>query len=50
MMHTLSDSKQNSMGNKPLEDAGVDIIVGKVISVNPNTQSMTIDMFLMLCS
>jgi len=43
MMHTLSDPKQNSMGNKPLEDAGVDIIVGKAISVNPHAQSITLE-------
>ncbi len=29
MMHTLSDPKQNAMGNTPLEKVGVEIIVGK---------------------
>jgi len=28
MMNTLSDPKQNAMGNMPLEKAGIDIIVG----------------------
>jgi NADPH-dependent 2,4-dienoyl-CoA reductase/sulfur reductase-like enzyme len=43
MMHTLSDPKQNAMGNMPLEKAGVDVIVGKVISFNPKTHSVTLE-------
>jgi len=31
MMQTLSDPNQNAMGNMPLEKAGIDILVGKVV-------------------
>lgn len=34
MMHTLSDPQQNVMGNLPLEKAGIEIVVGKVTSIN----------------
>ena len=30
MMHTMSDSRQNSMGNQPLERTGIEVVVGKV--------------------
>jgi len=43
MMHTISDPKQNAMGNLPLENAGVDIVVGKVISFNPLAHSVTLE-------
>lgn len=43
MMHTLSDPKQNTVSNLPLEKAGVIIIVGKVISINPKDQSVTLE-------
>jgi NADH oxidase (H2O2-forming) len=43
MMHTLSDPKQNTMGNIPLEKAGVDIIVGKVISINSKDRFVTLE-------
>jgi len=43
MMHTLSNPNQNTMGNAPLEKAGVDIIVGKVISINPKSQFVTLE-------
>jgi NADPH-dependent 2,4-dienoyl-CoA reductase/sulfur reductase-like enzyme len=34
MMHTISDPKQNEMSNAPLEEAGIHIIVGKVVSID----------------
>ena len=43
MMHTLSDPKQNAMGNMPLEKAGIDIIVGKVVSFDPKAHSVTLE-------
>jgi NADPH-dependent 2,4-dienoyl-CoA reductase/sulfur reductase-like enzyme len=43
MLNTLSDSKHNAMGNMPLEKAGVDIIVGKVVSFNPKAHSVTLE-------
>ena len=43
MMHTLSDPKQNAMGNMPLEKAGIDIIVGKVVTFNPKAHTVTLE-------
>jgi len=43
MMHTLSDPKQNTMGNMPLEKAGIDIIVGRVITFDPKARSVTLE-------
>jgi NADPH-dependent 2,4-dienoyl-CoA reductase/sulfur reductase-like enzyme len=43
MMHTLKDPNQNAMGNMPLERAGIDIIVGKVVSFNPYAHSVTLE-------
>ncbi len=43
MMHTLSDPKQNAMGNLPLEKAGVEIIVGKAVSFKPKAHSVTLE-------
>jgi NADPH-dependent 2,4-dienoyl-CoA reductase/sulfur reductase-like enzyme len=40
MMHTLSDPKHNAMGNTPLEKAGVETIVGKVISLDAETHTV----------
>ena len=34
MMKTIKDPKQNIMSNKPLEDAGIDIKIGKVESLD----------------
>jgi NADPH-dependent 2,4-dienoyl-CoA reductase/sulfur reductase-like enzyme len=42
MMHTLTNPKQNAMSNMPLEKAGVDIMVGKVVSFNPKAHSITL--------
>jgi NADPH-dependent 2,4-dienoyl-CoA reductase/sulfur reductase-like enzyme len=43
MMQTLSDPKQNAMGNTPLENAGVEIIVGKVVSLNAKTHTVKLE-------
>ena len=42
MMHTLSDPNQNVMGNMPLEKAGIDILVGKVVTIDPNAHTVTL--------
>ena len=34
MIHTMSDPAQNVMGDAPLENAGVEIMVGKVVSLD----------------
>ena len=43
MMHTLKDPNQNAMGNLPLEKAGIDIIVGKVVSFDPEAHSVALE-------
>jgi NADPH-dependent 2,4-dienoyl-CoA reductase/sulfur reductase-like enzyme len=43
MMHTLSDPKQNAMGNTPLEKAGVEIMVGKVVSLDAKTHTVKLE-------
>jgi NADPH-dependent 2,4-dienoyl-CoA reductase/sulfur reductase-like enzyme len=43
MMHTLEDPIQNAMGNTPLDRAGVDTRVGKVIAFNPHAHSVTLE-------
>jgi NADH oxidase (H2O2-forming) len=43
MMYTLSDPNQNAMGNMPLEKAGIDIIVGKVVTFDPNAHTVTLE-------
>lgn len=40
MIHTLSDPKQNAVGNLPLEKAGIAVKVGKVLSLDPKTQTI----------
>ncbi len=43
MMHTLADTKHNAMGNMPLEKAGIDIIVGKVVSLDAKAHTVTLE-------
>ena len=43
MMHTLADTKQNAMGNMPLEKAGIEIKVGKVVSLDAKTHTVTLE-------
>ena len=43
MMYTLSDPEQNRAGNKPLEAAGIDIIVGKAVSIDLASASMELE-------
>lgn len=43
MMHTLRDPSQNAMGNAPLDKAGIDVRVGKVISFNPQAHTVTLE-------
>ena len=43
MIHTLSDPQQNAMGNMPLEKAGIDIIVGKVVTFDPKAHTVTLE-------
>ncbi len=41
MMHTLSDPKDNTMGDMPLENAGIDIRTGKVVSLDTKLRRIT---------
>ena len=43
MMHTLADTKHNAMGNMPLEKAGIDIKVGKVVSLDAKAHTVTLE-------
>jgi len=43
MIHTLSDPKQNAAGNMPLENAGIDIKVGKVVSLDAKAHTVTLE-------
>jgi NADPH-dependent 2,4-dienoyl-CoA reductase/sulfur reductase-like enzyme len=43
MIHTMSDPQQNIMGNMPLEKAGIEIIVGEVVSLDTNVSSVTLE-------
>ena len=43
MMRTLSDPNQNAMGNMPLEKAGIDIMVGKVVAIDPKAHAVTLE-------
>ena len=42
MMHTLDDPKQNVMGNGPLDEGGVETLVGKVIGLEPASSRITL--------
>jgi len=41
MMATIEDPKQNILGNKPLEDAGIGVIVEKVESLDADSHRVT---------
>ncbi len=43
MMQTLSDPKQNVAGNMPLEQAGIEIKVGKVVSFDAEAQTVALE-------
>lgn len=42
MIHSMSDPDQNKMGNMPLEKAGVEVIVDKVVSLDAETSNITL--------
>lgn len=43
MMNTMPDPKQNAMGDQPLNNAGVEIIVGKVVSIDRKAKTVTME-------
>jgi len=43
MINTLSDPAQNAMGNKPLESAGVEIIVDRAVSFDSDARTVKLE-------
>jgi NADPH-dependent 2,4-dienoyl-CoA reductase/sulfur reductase-like enzyme len=43
MINTMPDPKQNAVSDQPLEQAGIKVMVGKVISLDTNAQNVTIE-------
>jgi len=43
MMHTMSNPDQNKMGNQPLENAGIEIVVGKVASLDTKAHTIILE-------
>ena len=43
MMHTMSDPKQNAMGNLPLEKAGIEVLVAKVVSLETKARNLVLE-------
>jgi NADPH-dependent 2,4-dienoyl-CoA reductase/sulfur reductase-like enzyme len=43
MIHTLADPKQNILGNTPLEENGIDLIVGKVVSLDTKAHTIKLE-------
>jgi len=42
MMHTLADPKQNAMGDLPLNNAGIKVLVGKAVAVDKAAHTVTL--------
>jgi hypothetical protein len=42
MIRTMPDPSQNIMGNKPLENAGVEIVVDKAVSLDTAANKLTL--------
>jgi len=43
MIHRMSDPRQNTMGNAPLEKAGVEVLVGKAVSLDTKTNTLRLE-------
>jgi NADH oxidase (H2O2-forming) len=43
MIRTLSDPEQNRMGDQPLKAAGIEMIIAKAISIDPESESVRLD-------
>ena len=43
MVNTLSDPSQNKMGDAPLENAGVKVVVGKVVALDTNQKTIGLE-------
>ncbi|MFO8089800.1 MAG: FAD-dependent oxidoreductase [Desulfatiglandaceae bacterium] len=43
MMHTMPDPRQNVMSDQPLENAAIEVIVAKVVSLDPENHTITLE-------
>ncbi|HDR15999.1 MAG TPA: pyridine nucleotide-disulfide oxidoreductase [Desulfobacteraceae bacterium] len=43
MVNTMPDPRQNEMSDQPLENAGIEIIVARVVSLNPENRIITLE-------
>ena len=43
MMRTMPNPEQNKMGNQPLENAGIQIVVAKVVSLDVKARTVTLE-------
>lgn len=43
MIHTLDDPKQNAMGNLPLDNAGIDVLVDKAIDLDAENKKLSLE-------
>jgi NADPH-dependent 2,4-dienoyl-CoA reductase/sulfur reductase-like enzyme len=43
MMHTMPDPEQNAMGDQPLENAGIEVVVAKVVALDAETRTITLE-------
>ena len=43
MIRSLDDPAKNAMGNMPLENAGIRIVVGKVVELNTDSRTIVLD-------
>jgi NADPH-dependent 2,4-dienoyl-CoA reductase/sulfur reductase-like enzyme len=43
MMNTMADPKQNVMGDLPLKNSGIQVIVGKAVSLNTMAHTVTLE-------
>lgn len=43
MIHTLDDPKKNAMGDQPLKDAGIKIIVDKVVNIDVTIKNISLE-------
>ena len=43
MINTMPDPKQNAVSDQPLEQSGIKVMVGKVISLDTNARNVTIE-------
>ncbi len=43
MIHSMADPEQNRVGSAPLEDAGIEVIVDRVVSIDPEAHVISLE-------